>query len=100
MANVTMDFYAMAVVVALTLLTMIVEGFLINNLVGVIMLVCGSLAAALTLWNQYCVRSGNCTALAWLLVVFMLVILTFSLLFMVAVIKARRRGEPNKIIIG
>ena len=99
MGQVTMDFYVMSGVVFLTLMTMVVEGYLINSLIGTIMLVGGSLSSGLVLWNQYCVRSGNCAALAWLLVVFMVVTLAFSILFMVAVIKARAAGHPDRITL-
>ena len=64
----TADFIASSVLLGIMWLVMTIVIACSNIGAGLLYMIFSGLWTAWTLWIQWCVRSGGCTALAWILV--------------------------------
>jgi uncharacterized membrane protein len=91
----TLDFWVLLIVLAITFLVSAVLAFIVNPLYGIVNIIPAALIYAWALWSQYCLRAGNCTTLAWLTValwvIYCIVIITVMSIALYLVRKARKQ---------
>lgn len=94
---VTADFITASVILAVMWLVMTVLWFIVNPFMGALYMIISGIWTAITLWTQWCIRSGGCDTLAWLLVVFYGIwFILFVTSFAVAMAEVRKAKKNTK----
>ncbi len=92
----TVDFWVLLVVLVLMFIGSFVMGLIASPAWALISAVPTLLVYAWFLWNQYCLRAGNCTVLAWLNVVFITLGFLSTLVILAVTLHYHRKDAKKK----
>ena len=96
----TADFWVLLAVLVVLFLASFIIGMFLSVPWALISAIPTLIAYAFVLWNQYCLRAGDCYVLAWLNVAFYIFIFLFSVVALsLALYLSKKEGKKKATTI-